>query len=105
MNAHFKPATESKVLAGSYIVWVESQTMYYANGSGRTSELRYRLDLVAKKQKDILVTKRFSRVPLYKAYVVTPELAAKWPTWTGDDACLGNKKITKDELVNLLETM
>lgn len=105
MNAYFLPATQHKKLAGEFIVWKEKQNLYYANGTGQTSEDRYLCGLVNKKSGDIAITTKHARVPLHSAYVIPLELAAKWPAWQGEDAVLGNKKITRDELIGILETL
>lgn len=102
MNAYFSPATQCNRLAGQYIVWKTSERNYYANGTGQASTDKYNCGLVSKKQKDILVTSKYARVPLYQAYVVPIELAALWPTWEGTT---DNKKIDHAELVSTLETL
>jgi hypothetical protein len=104
-NKFFSPASECKKLAGEYIIWKVKQVNYYANGTGNSSEDRYNCALVSKKQKDVLITNKFDRVPLFFAYVVSIEVAAKWPRWDGEDSVLGNKKITKLELMEILESM
>lgn len=104
-NKFFLPASECKKLAGEYIVWKVKQVLYYANGTGNSSEDRYNCGLVSKKQKDVLITNKFDRVPLYSAYVVNIDIAAKWPHWDGEDSVLGNKKITHGELMEILESM
>lgn len=105
MNAYFTPATSHKKLAGEFIVWTEIQRNYYANGTGNASELRYKCELVSKKSGDILVTNKHDRVPMHSAYIVSQDIYLMWPAWTGDDAVLGNKKITRAELIELLENL
>lgn len=95
-NKFFQPASENKRLAGQYIVWKVEQ-----NYTGQKEE-RYCLGLVSKKSGDVLITSKFDRVRLFSAYVVSVDIAAKWPTW---DETLGNKKITKSEMMEILESL
>lgn len=102
-NKFFKPASENKRLAGEYIVWKVEQTNYYVDPNHpRATETKYCLGLVRQKQGETLITSKFDRVRLFSAYVVSIDLAAKWPQW--DDG-LGNKKITHAELMAILETL
>jgi hypothetical protein len=102
-NKFFQPASECKKLAGEYIVWKIEQTNYYVNpNTPNARETRYCLGLVSKKQKDTLITSKFDRVPLRSAYVVSIDMAAKWPQW---DDVLGNKKITRSELMAIVEAL
>jgi hypothetical protein len=102
MNNYFQPATQCNRLASQFIVWKSKETNYYANGTGEASTDKYNCGLVSKKQKDILITTKYARVPLHQSYVVSVELASKWPQW---DGTTDNKKITHSELIELLETL
>jgi len=90
-NDYFMPATEQKVLKGKWVVWMCESRDY--------KEAGYRIGLVGKKSGDMLITDKFARVPTFKAYVTTPEIAASWPKW---DDTLGHRRITRAELDEII---
>lgn len=105
LNSYFKPASESKRLAGQYVVYRKVQTAYYQN-SPATKETKYKLAIVDKKQGNTLVLKAckgfFSgRESITNCYVVSVDVAAKWQRDEYDN----DIPYTRDELVALIESI
>jgi len=101
-NAFFTPATKhTGKFKGLYIVYTKVQINYYASYNGRSESVVYVLRKVARKKGDLLISDRYERVRMHKAYIFTSQKAIEnWPLW---DEVLGHKPLDKDELLQLLD--
>ena len=97
INTILVPASQFKSLKGLYVVWREESRNWYTNSTSELSQ-SYRCGKVAKKNGSELKIENWTRVPLFKCYVIPDQYAAKWEKW--EDG-LGFKSLDTDDFMSI----